>query len=116
MVLGAIGICVVSVVDVIVLVVVVCVAAAVAIVVAADIIVVVAVTVAVALTVCVVVCFCVCACVSGMPAYSVNIHSVGGSVVDKNNLLDLPVSSVFTSGNQLATAEKLSPYDSSRCA
>ena len=51
-----------------------------------------------------------------MPAYFVNTHLVGGSVVDKNNLLDLPGSSVFTGGELLATAEELSPYDSSRCA
>eukprot|EP01052_Picozoa_sp_SAG31_P043605 SAG31_NODE_7318_length_1720_cov_2.404688_2_plen_79_part_00 len=58
----------------------------------------------------------VCACFSGMPAYSVNIHSVGGSVVDKNNIFSLSGSSVFTGGEQLATAEELSPFNSSRCA
>ena len=51
-----------------------------------------------------------------MPAYSVNIHSVGGSIVDRNNLLDLLVSSVFNGGEQLATAEELSPFNSSMCA
>ena len=58
----------------------------------------------------------VCVCVSGMSAYFVNIHLVGGSVVDKNNLLDLSGSSMFTGGEPLATAEELSPYDNSMCA
>ena len=51
-----------------------------------------------------------------MSAYSVDTMLVGGSVVDKNNLFDLPVSSVFTSGEQLATAEKRSSFNSSRYA
>lgn len=66
------------------------------------------------------ICICLlCVCLrfrDAYAAYSVNIHSVGGSVVDKNNLVDLSGSSMFTSGEQLAMAEELSPVNSSRCA
>ena len=41
---------------------------------------------------------------------------VGGSIVGKTNLFDLPRFSVLTSGKLLATAEKLSSFNSSRYA
>eukprot|EP01050_Picozoa_sp_SAG11_P006898 SAG11_NODE_556_length_8552_cov_8.500651_6_plen_54_part_00 len=51
-----------------------------------------------------------------MPAYFVNIHSVGGSVVSKNNLLDMLGSSLITGVEQLATVEELPPFNNSKCA
>ena len=61
--------------------------------------------------------YLLCVCILfAMSAYSVDILSVGGSIVGKNNLFDLPRSSVLTSGKQLATAEELSSFNSSRYA
>eukprot|EP01052_Picozoa_sp_SAG31_P006232 SAG31_NODE_284_length_18497_cov_11.811773_18_plen_249_part_00 len=61
------------------------------------------------------ICLDVCVCVSGMHAYFVNIHLVGGSVVDKNNLLYVPNSPVFTGGEQHDVAAGVS-FGSSMCA